>query len=180
MPSDGAILGLARTDVVLVVYHQDWIRQFERERDTLQIMLGNSLLEIEHVGSTAIPGMCAKPILDLMVAVSDLDIADQFHGMLKAIGYERRVGADALDRRFFVKGPPNCRTHHLNFTFPESDFWLRTLLFRDYLIKNRSAAAEYAKIKIQLATEFSHDRPSYTERKAQFVAGILAAARAEA
>ena len=169
------MLGLRRGTVVLKSYTNDWTSIFENEVQLLRNKLGSSILSVEHIGSTSIPGMAAKPILDMMVGIQNMAKADSVSDDLIGIGYQRRVNGDLSDRVFLVKGPESLRTHHLSITYIGSSFWNEHLLFRDTLRKDAALAGEYLELKRRLAGQFSEDRNSYTAGKQQFVREILAA-----
>ncbi len=174
------MIGLERGKVRLVPYESEWARLFEEEARLLHSTLGDRALRIEHVGSTAIEGMDAKPLIDLMIGVEDLEAVREIAPALERIGYEWRADQDSPDHMLFVKGPESARTHYLKFSKPESAYWTNTLLFRDYLRAHPEAAAEYAKLKRELAGRHSEDRGAYTAGKEWFIRRILDLARAGA
>jgi len=174
------MLGLERGKVLVVPYRPGWKSAFRREAALLRSTFGGAVLGVEHIGSTAVEGMAAKPIIDLMCAVAGLDGARAFRPRLEALGYEYRPDEAVPDRLFFAKGPRERRTHHLSLTEPGSTFYEEKLLFRDYLRTHASAAEEYRRLKAGLAGRHASDRASYTEGKRAFVERILALARSEA
>jgi GrpB-like predicted nucleotidyltransferase (UPF0157 family) len=165
------VIGLARGVVKVVSYSPEWPRCFEEEAARLREALGERI--IEHVGSTSIEGMDAKPIIDLLVAVENLQEAEDFCPVLEQMGYERRPNGDLPGRVYYAKGPQDFRTHHLSFSVPGSDFWRDHVAFRDHLRAHPQAAEAYRKIKHDLAQQFRHDRAAYTEGKAVFITRIL-------
>lgn len=173
------MLGLERGKVLVVPYQPGWKSAFRREAALLRSTFGAGLLRVEHIGSTAIEGMAAKPIIDLVCAVAGLDEAEAFRQRLEALGYEYRPDETLPDRLFFAKGPRSRRTHHLSLTEPGSRFYEEKLLFRDYLRAHAEAAEEYRGLKEGLAGRYAADRASYTEGKRAFVERILTLARAE-
>ena len=173
------MIGLERGKVLVVPYQTGWKSAFRREAALLRSTFGAGLLRVEHIGSTAIEGMAAKPIIDLMCAVACLDGARAFRPRLEALGYEYRPDEALPDRLFFAKGPRSRRTHHLSLSEPGSRFYEEKLLFRDYLRAHAEAAEEYRRLKEGLAGRYAADRASYTEGKRVFVERILALARAE-
>jgi GrpB-like predicted nucleotidyltransferase (UPF0157 family) len=175
-PED-ADLGLARGTVRLHAHTPAWPIAFATEVERLRAAVGDHFSVIEHVGSTAIDGMRAKPIVDMMAAVASLDAARALISPIEALGYEYRPDAPPLDRVFFAKGPRHRRTHHLSLTQLNSEYWFRTLLFRDYLRAHAETAQEYRSLKEELARAFAEDRGSYTVGKAAFVESVLALAR---
>ena len=134
---------------------------FEKEAGRIREILDKGLVtRIEHFGSTAIPGLAAKPIIDLLVGVRSLEEAKQVVvSPLKGLGYAYWSENPDPQRMFFAKGlPPNGpRTHHIHMVEPDSVLWER-LLFRDYLRQHADEAARYEQLKYRLAHRFSSDR----------------------
>lgn len=157
-------------------YDDAWPSLFLEERERIERALGSLAEGIEHVGSTAVPGLAAKPILDIMVSVPGLREADRCIRPLEGLGYEYRGEAGIPGRLFFRKGAAR-RTHHLHLTEFESEFWERHLLFRDYLRVHPETAAEYARLKYRLAERFREDRAAYTEAKTEFISEVVRRAR---
>jgi len=136
-------------------------------------MLGSAVGQIEHVGSTSVPGMIAKPIIDMIAAVERLSSASTFVPVLERLGYEHRPNDPVPGRLFFALGPRTQRTHHLSLAEVASSFWHEHIAFRDCLLANRSVAEQYASLKQRLAAQFGHDRPSYTAAKEEFIRHAL-------
>jgi GrpB-like predicted nucleotidyltransferase (UPF0157 family) len=164
--------------VELAPYDPRWPAMFEEEKRHLLACLPSGIIRrIEHFGSTAVPGLLAKPIIDILVEVSDLE-ATKLHvaPVLEAQGYDyfwRPTHGDDGPPFYawFIKRDPGSgtRTHHIHMV--ESDFvthWER-LLFRDYLIRFPEVAEEYGRLKARLAEELSHDRIAYTRDKTEFI-----------
>jgi len=166
--------------VVIVAYDPRWPALYEEEKRLLRDLLGDALVAIEHIGSTAVPGLGAKPIIDIMAAVRRLADAEACIPALAAVGYEYAPEFETIipERRFFRKGPPGCRTHHLHIVEVTSEFWDHHLLFRDYLRAHPAVAEEYLQLKKRLAVRFAGDRASYTEAKSDFILGVVAKALA--
>jgi GrpB-like predicted nucleotidyltransferase (UPF0157 family) len=172
-------IGLKRGTVRVVPYNPDWYISFQAERDLLRNALGSKVLEIRHIGSTAIPGMPAKPIIDILVAVRTLADVTDFADALVRLGYEDKGDGSVVGRRYFVKGTEAARTHHLNFYEMNSSGWTTHILFCEYLKSHKEVAKEYAELKEKLAKEFPTDRASYTNGKEKFVAAVVERARSE-
>ncbi len=124
-------------------------------------------------GSTSIPGIPAKPILDILAAVKMLADVEEFTQDLNKIGYEDKGNGGVPGRRFFVKGTEAKRTHHLNFCEMNSFFRRSHLAFCDYLERHPEIAREYSALKRGLADRFPKDRGAYTAGKEEFVRSIL-------
>lgn len=175
---DDAPLGLAN-DVVELRPHDDrWPSLFAAEAKRLRAALGETILAVEHIGSTAIPEMPAKPLLDMMAAVAEGVALDRLAEGLAALGYEDCGPAGVPERTLFAKGPPEQRTHHLSLVPSGADYWHDQILFRDFLRANGDAAAAYAALKQDLLQRYRTARPDYTDGKSDFVTEVLARARA--
>ena len=166
-------IGLRRSTVKVVAYHPKWAEYFRQEKEILFQIMGPKLLDIRHIGSTSIPAMPAKPIVDILAAVKTLSDVETFREDLVRIGYEDKGNGDVPGRRYFVKGAEEKRTHHLNFCEMNSLFWTSHVAFRDYLERHADAAKQYAALKRALAAKFPSDRPAYTAGKEEFVRSIL-------
>ncbi len=169
------MLGLKRGSVELSKYDAEWATIFDTEKRAIESKLGDLTLGVEHVGSTSIPGMQAKPILDLAIAVKSIDDYGKCTHLLEELGYQYvpRDTATHGDDLLFVKGSDESRTHHLKLTVFGSPFWENSIAFRDYLIGHPSAAKEYKNLKLQLAASHAVDRESYTKGKNEFIERAL-------
>ncbi|RIK40819.1 MAG: hypothetical protein DCC55_13765 [Chloroflexi bacterium] len=165
------MIGLPAKVVALHPYDPAWPRLFQEEAARLQAAIGRYVLDIQHVGSTSIPGLAAKPIIDLAVAVANFEEAAVCIEPMERLGYEYR-GENGLPRRhLFVKGTP--RTHHVHINEIHSADWQQQIAFRDYLRARPDLTGEYARIKQQLARQFPTDRRAYTEQKSGFIFNVL-------
>lgn len=170
-------------DIVIVKYNPQWGLLFKQEATRIREVLGESLIgRIEHFGSTAIPGLAAKPIIDLLIEVRSLAEAKQVAvSQLESLGYNYWFDNPDPERMFFVKGlPPNGpRTHHLHMVEVGSSILRERLIFRDYLCKHPDEAACYAQLKRDLAQRFSSDRDAYTMGKTEYIKSVMEKARIE-
>jgi GrpB-like predicted nucleotidyltransferase (UPF0157 family) len=167
--------------IVVADHDPAWPAMFEQERARLAAALGPLAIVIEHVGSTAVPGLAAKPIIDLLVGVRSLDdAAPRCVEQLAAIGYTFMPEYRSLlpDQLFFRKGVPGPWTHHVHVMRPSGPGWERRLVFRDYLRANPDAAKAYSDLKRELAARFKDDIAAYRGGKDAFVAEIMAKAMA--
>ncbi len=160
----------------VVPYQPAWAELFAAEAARLRAALGGRVLAIEHVGSTSVPGLAAKPILDLAASVPSLADAIGFLPALQRLGYEHKADPELPERIYLVKGPPEHRTHHLSLTEPGSRFWREHLLFRDLLRAQPALAAEYARLKHELARRHATDRLAYGAGKKAFIDAVVATA----
>jgi len=163
------------TDRVTVVpYDPDWPHRFDEERRALAAVFAGGDAVIEHVGSTAVPGLGAKPIIDIMVGVPALvDVEDRIPA-LESAGYEYvpEYEQQLPDRRYFRKPRHGSRAFHVHCVVTGSDFWIRHLAFRDHLRTHPQSAAAYYALKRELAMRVS--KGEYTEAKSPFIASVLA------
>ena len=166
-------IGLRRGTVNVVAYQPAWVTAYDKEKQRLQDALGGYISAIEHAGSTAVPGLAAKPIIDMIAAVDDLSVYKEVIRPLTALGYEYMPERVFAGRVFFPKGPRENRTHHLSLVVKNSEGWTQPLLFRDYLRKNNAALNRYQTLKAKLATQYPDDRASYTKAKEQLIQEIL-------
>jgi len=144
----------------------------------MEAALGAFVLDIQHIGSTSVPNLPAKPIIDIGIAVRDFEAAFVCIAPIEALGYIYR-GENGIPRRhFFRKGDPE-RTHHIHMVEVESAEWAQQLLFRDYLRSHSDALRQYADLKIDLARRYPKDREAYLAAKAPLIGEILALARLE-
>jgi len=161
-------VGLKRGTVKLVPYNPIWETLFEMEKDTLLNTIGDYVSDIEHIGSTSVPGLKAKPIIDMVAAVEDLSVYTKLIDSLTELGYEYMPERVFDDRVFFPKGLRENRTHHLSFVIKNSSGWTEPIAFRDYLRNNPRELQAYQGLKERLAEQFPNDRASYTKAKAIF------------
>lgn len=170
-------VGLERGTVQLQVYDPGWANEFEQERQRLLDVFGNRLIAIEHIGSTSVPGLSAKPIIDMIAAVDSFDDLKGFIEPLQKLGYEYMPRRMFDDRKFFPKGPQSNRTHHLNLVLKDDAYqWGPPLLFRDYLRSHEQARGQYTRLKISLAEKYGDNREMYTKAKDDFIQRALQAA----
>jgi GrpB-like predicted nucleotidyltransferase (UPF0157 family) len=167
--------------VEIVAYDSNWPRLFAKEKKLILDALGPIGVRVEHIGSTAVPGLGAKPIIDMLAGVIHLEQAKVCIAPLKLIGYayEPELEAQVPERRFFNKGAsPEDQHYHLHLVEVTSDFWRRHLLFRNYLRAHAAVAEEYERLKKRLAAEYGRNREGYTEAKTPFIESIVARASA--
>lgn len=166
-------IGLKRGTVSIVPYQSAWTAAFEKEKEQLLGALGGTVSDIQHIGSTSVPGLAAKPIIDMLAAVDNLSVYKRLIEPLAALGYEFMPERVFTDRVFFPKGPRDNRTHHLSLVVRDSDQWKKTVAFRDYLRNNTPARNKYQALKSELAAKYPNDRASYTKAKEQLIEQLL-------
>jgi GrpB-like predicted nucleotidyltransferase (UPF0157 family) len=167
--------GLKRHTVQVVDYDPDWAVLFEAEAQAVRRAAGGLSLKIEHVGSTAVPGLTAKPVVDIAVAIQTRDVIPALARHLAAIGYIDRGDAGAADGgHLFVKDSElDVRIVHLHVVEETDIQWQNYIEFRDILRANNAIRKRYAELKTQLATRFPDDRKSYTDGKRDFIGEVL-------
>jgi GrpB-like predicted nucleotidyltransferase (UPF0157 family) len=160
--------------IVIVPYDPSWPSKFEAERALLAEVIAPWLSgPIEHVGSTAVPGLAAKPVIDIMAAVAGLDTSRGAIARLESsLGYCHFAYKPEREH-WFCKPSPAFRTHHLHLVPWSSPTWVETLAFRDALRGDPELAAAYAALKHELAELYRDDREAYTEAKSAFVEAAL-------
>jgi GrpB-like predicted nucleotidyltransferase (UPF0157 family) len=164
--------------IVIVAYDPDWATSFDVERDRVQRALGDLLTRsVEHIGSTAVPGLAAKPIIDMLAVVENIDDAPPATARLQAVEWiHAPEPTDAIDRSLSFCTPSIAhRTHHLHVVEDASEGWRGWLAFRDYLRAHPDIAAEYATLKTDLATRHGanpNDRDAYRSGKSDFIVGV--------
>ncbi len=154
--------------VIVLNYNPQWVQEFEMESEKLNLQIGTVLNNVYHIGSTAVPGLMAKPIIDIMLAVSDLSELDRQSFKLENMGYEALGENGIAGRRYFRKGGEN-RTHQIH-AFQSGDANLmRHLAFRDYLIAHKKIADEYGALKFEIAQSCQNDIEKYCDEKDAFI-----------
>jgi len=177
---------VVREEVDIIPYDPQWPAIFRSEKDHLVSCLPNDLIRrVEHFGSTAVPGLAAKPVVDVLVEVTDLRATRvRIAPVLEAQGYNyfwRPMHGDDGPPFYawFIKRDPGsgARTHHIHMVEPDfAEHWDR-LLFRDYLIEHPRVAREYEGLKFRLASAYPNDRVAYTKGKTEFVLRITEQAK---
>lgn len=173
------MLGLNKDRVELVPHDDSWAAEFESEKKRLKKLLGKAAIDIQHVGSTSIPGLMAKPILDIAVAVKSASVLRKLISVLSAAGYDVKDSINELGEILARKGTPDNRTHYIHIEVLNSMFWNNHILFRDYLIKHPEYIKEYEDLKKDMFERFKDERKLYTAAKNDFIEKILDYAREE-
>ena len=179
MPDNHPSLGVARGTVEIQPADPAWAELARAEITRLRQHLdatGLPPLAFAHIGSTSVPGLPAKPILDLMAGHTAHAAADDYIAVLQAAGYAPRGRPNDPDTLFFARGPDARRTHYLHLALHGGPSWREHLAFRDRLRSDPALAREYAALKASLARAYPDDRAAYTEAKTGFVTAALRAA----
>ena len=156
--------------VRVVPYDSSWSHRFDLERDRVASALGDIVVALHHIGSTAVPGIRAKPIIDILLEVTDQAELDRRSSRMESLGYEAKGEFGIPGRRYFRRNDAKgIRTHQVHaFAFGSGEA-LRHLAFRDYLIAHPRIAESYGDLKQQLAAQFPHDIEAYSNGKDGFV-----------
>jgi GrpB-like predicted nucleotidyltransferase (UPF0157 family) len=167
------------TKIVIVEYDPSWAELYKKENDSLDGVFSAAGAVIEHVGSTAVEGLGAKPIVDIMVGLDSLNEMQDRMDELAALGYEYvpEYEAEVPERRFFRKTGADLRKYHLHCVCRDTGFFHDHILFRDSLRSDEELASEYLKLKRNSAAWYPYDRLRYNESKTDLIKAALAEAR---
>jgi GrpB-like predicted nucleotidyltransferase (UPF0157 family) len=171
-----------KSPVVIVPYDPGWPGLYEEEMERVTGVIGHIIRRIAHVGSTAVPGLAAKAIVDIMAGVADADSAELCRKPLARIGYTDAAAQPDEDVSWYYclgRHPAEGRGYHVHLIEFPSRCWDKHLLFRDYLRAHPDEAQAYERLKRELAARFRDDRPGYCEAKAGFIEKTMARARRE-
>lgn len=160
--------------IILKPYDESWPGNFRAERNRLMQVIDQPGLQIEHIGSTAVPGLAAKPVIDILIGIHDFKESDSLIPLISSLGYDyiSEYEAEFPDRRFFLKDENGIRTHHIHLVQTGSVFWKRHLGFRDHLRQNLDDRIAYESLKYQLARREWQHRNKYAEAKSDFIRKI--------
>jgi GrpB-like predicted nucleotidyltransferase (UPF0157 family) len=165
--------------IKIVPYDPSWPEQYEAEKVLLFNLIGEWVVGgIHHVGSTSVPGLSSKPVIDIMVGVKNLSDSKHLIQLLEQLDY-CYFPYKTEEMHWFCKPSPYKRTHHLHIIEYDSPNWKKRLAFRDYLRSHPEAKAEYQDLKIKMADFYKDDREAYTESKASLINRIIEKAMAK-
>lgn len=165
------MIGLKTGTVKLNHYTNQWRRRFHAEARRLRRYTCPSNYFLDHIGSTAVPGLDAKPIIDMSMRIPSLARLSLWIRRMESAGYTYRGEYGLPGRHFFTRGNPV--THHLHLVAKDSEHGSQWILFRDYLRAHPDEAKKYNDLKKKLAREYSHNRKAYTTAKTPFINAIL-------
>jgi len=158
--------------VDVVEHDKSWKPMFELESERLQHLFGDLVINIHHVGSTAVPGIYAKPIIDILIEVKSIGEVDQYNPGMRQLGYLPKGEFGISGRRFFIKGTEVDRTHHVHI-YEVGDVEVgRHVNFRDYLKLHPDAAMEYSNLKQMLSKQYPYDIDAYMFEKSSFISEL--------
>ncbi|MEO7887890.1 MAG: GrpB family protein [Polaromonas sp.] len=171
MTDQNSLAAAIHEAVVLQPYDGRWPALFTTERDRLLSCFPGSFIDIQHIGSTAVPGLLAKPVIDLLAGVESMVAAEALLAPLCANGYtgSAEFNASLTDRKWLMRWAEGRRTHHLHLVVHGGAVWAQRLRFRDALRSDPALAVRYAALKAELAAKHPNDREAYTDGKTAFV-----------
>lgn len=171
-------MGLKVGTVYLEYYNENWKNMFEEEKNNLENIFKDIAIKVEHVGSTSIEGLSAKPIIDIMVVINKFEDFESVRRVFLEEPYSIKLDSDS-DEILVRKGPEDNRTHFIHVVEDGSTRCVNTLLFRDYLRNHEDVKKEYEDLKIMLAEKYENNRKMYTASKNEFIQNVLKLAREE-
>jgi GrpB-like predicted nucleotidyltransferase (UPF0157 family) len=171
MTDEESLLAAIHEEVVLCPYDPSWPGMFSSERARLLSIFPGEFIDIEHIGSTAVYGLTAKPIIDVLAGVASMSVAEALVEPLCRSGYTTSAEFNSTlpDSRWLMRWANGHRTHHLHLAVHGSTFWIRRLRFRDALRSEPALAARYSLLKCELAARHRTDRDAYTDAKSKFI-----------
>jgi len=168
------MIGLQKDNVDLCLVDSEIYKlSYEEERSKLANILEGYFVSIEHVGSTAIPGIMAKPIVDIAVGIIDTENFDLITSILEKHGYIYLANRGEITRRIFVKTSGDVRTHHIHIEEYGKQNWINHIKFRDKLIASNDLRKNYETLKVELSRKYATNRDKYTLEKAEFIQKVL-------
>lgn len=175
LDADASLVAAINETVALHAFDPAWADAFLQERDRLHDLALAVFVQIEHIGSTAVPGLVAKPIIDILAGVRTLAHVDALVDRLCEHGYttSKEFNATLADRRWLMRWRNGHRTHHLHIVVHDGAPWRDRLGFRDALRRDPTLAGRYAELKQALAKQHENDREAYTEAKSAFVRAVV-------
>lgn len=154
--------------VEVVPYENHWAEKFQKEAKRLKKAMPEHV-KVHHIGSTSVPGLASKPIIDMIMEVTNIDKVDSWNGIFQKLGYTPKGENGISGRRFYIHGTEEKRSYHLHVYETGNQEIIRHLSFRDYMMEHCEEAEAYATLKQELAKQFTYDIESYIEGKDAFV-----------
>ena len=161
--------------IKIIDYNSQWPEEFEQEKRLILEKLGSTVIELVHIGSTAVRGMGAKPVIDMLLGVEKVPPSPDTIEALQTLEYNYLGEFGVPNRHFFRKGMP--MSHHLHIVTWGSEQWEKPILFRDFLRTHPEEARQYEQLKRQSAIQFSHDRAAYTNSKTDLITELMEQAK---
>jgi GrpB-like predicted nucleotidyltransferase (UPF0157 family) len=160
------MIGLKRKTIKLLAHQKQWDSYFRKEKK--RILSSIEDVHVEHIGSTAIPSIKAKPIIDIVIGIDKMKDFDKYKKQLTKLGFEYHDNRGTIYNKFLTKGSSNCRTVYIHVVKYKGNIWNNYINFRDKLIANNKLAKEYQQLKVSLSKKYKN-RDKYTKAKASFI-----------
>lgn len=167
------MIGLNKNLVTIYPYDPTWVMEYEKEEKILKKHLNGLDVKIEHVGSTSIPGLSAKPIIDIAIGVKTEDELFEVAKRLEKVGYDILNSYEDKGEILARKGDFECRTHYIHIQMLGSEYWNEFIYFKRYLLDHPESVKEYQKLKEELSVKYADERKKYTASKKEFISEIL-------
>ena len=168
------MIGLKKDSVQLLNYNPKWAKLYDIEQHYINSHIGNLGLDIQHIGSTSIPGLKAKPIIDIAIKVKSPDEIQICAKILTKVGFINRGDTEGQGGYLLVKEKaPLVRTHHIHIVSSEDPQWKNYLIFRELLREKKDLCKQYLQLKQNLEKRFPFDRKRYTTAKSQFIQKLI-------
>ncbi len=167
------MLGLNNNLVTVYPYDETWPQEYEKEKETLKTILKDFDFKIEHVGSTSIPGLSAKPIIDIAIGVDRTETMLEMEKVLADAGYDMLNSIETKGEILARKGTPENRTHYIHIQILGSEYWNEFIYFKQYMLDHPDDVKAYEKLKTELSVKFADERKKYTAAKNDFISSIL-------
>lgn len=165
--------GLYYSEVKLEMNHPEWVKNFLSEKEDFDNLKISFIKQIEHVGSTSIPGLSAKPIIDILLGIEKYKNYKKLIKQLDSLGYKFHREPRRYQALFLKTDAKGRTTHHLKVVKYAGKSWRDYLKFKDNILHDKKLANEYKKLKLELAKKYADDRKSYTSKKGEFIQKIL-------
>ena len=167
--------------IVVITYDPAWPLHYEEEKSRILSVIAPYVVCMEHMGSTAVPGLAAKPVIDILIGVRNLSDAPLFLPPLISLGYDYIQKHEAVipERRYLHRLVNGQHTHHLHMVEPDSNFYKVQITFRNTLRRHPDTRDQYAALKLDLAQKYRNDREAYTDAKSAFILSVLDLAEQE-
>ncbi len=160
-----------KREITVERYNEVWVELYNLEADALRSVLDDEIVEIHHIGSTSIPGMAAKPVIDLMISVKNIEAIDAYDHAMESLGYTVKGSFGIEGRRFYLKGVYD-RSHHVHIFQQGNSELKRHLDFRDFMLAHPEEVENYSYLKLELSKTFKNDVEAYIGGKHDYIQNI--------
>lgn len=167
------MIGLDKSSVSVYPYDEAWPMEYQKEKEILIVHLQGLDARIEHVGSTSIPGLSAKPIIDIAIGVKNEEDLFKIEKRLEDAGYDMLNSYEEKGEVLARKGAPECRTHYIHIQLLGSEYWNEFMYFKRFMLDHPESVKEYQKLKEELSVKYADERKKYTASKNEFISKVL-------